>query len=74
MLNDVVTVNNDLAQAVKAELTTSAWAGDFHTESAVEDYFANTPYNGFNWTIDYLGLTFYFSPGELSDDGMPVLK
>jgi len=26
--------------------------------------------DGFNWTIDYLGLTFYFSPGELSDDGM----
>lgn len=70
LLNDVVTVNNDLAQAVKAELTTSVWAGDFYTESAVEDYFANTPYDGFNWTIDYLGLTFYFSPGELSDDGM----
>lgn len=70
LLNDVVTVNNDLAQAVKSELTTSVWAGDFYSESAVEDYFANTPYDGFNWTIDYLGLTFYFSPGELSDDGM----
>lgn len=70
MLNDVVSVNNDLAQAVETELTTSMWAGDFYSESAVEDYFANTPYDGFNWTIDYLGLTFYFSPGELSDDGM----
>ena len=70
MLNDVINVNNDLAQAVEAELTTSVWAGDFYSESAVEDYFANTPYDGFSWTIDYLGLTFYFSPGELSDDGM----
>ena len=70
MLNDVVTVNNDLAQAVETELTTSVWAGDFYSETAVEDYFANTPYDGFSWTIDYLGLTFYFSAGDLSDDGM----
>ena len=70
MLNDVVTVNNDLAQAVETELTTAMWAGDFYSETAVEDYFANTPYDGFSWTIDYLGLTFYFSPGDLSDDGM----
>ena len=63
MLNDVVTVNNDLAQAVKAEFNTSVWSGDFYSESAVEDYFANTPYDGFSWTIDYFGLTFYFSPG-----------
>jgi len=70
MLNDVVTVNNDLAQAVEAEITTSVWAGDFYSETAVEDYFANTPYDGFRWTIDYFGVTFYFAPGELSDDGM----
>ena len=70
MLNDVVNVNNDLAQAVETELTTAVWAGDFYSETTVEDYFANTPYDCFNWTIDYLGLTFYFSPGDLSDDGM----
>ncbi len=70
MLSDVVNVNNDLAKAVEKALTTSVWAGDFYSESAVEDYFANTPYDGFSWTIDYFGLTFYFSPGELSPDGM----
>ena len=70
MLNDVATVNNDLAQAVETELTTSMWAGDFYSETAVEDYFANTPYDGFSWTIDYLGVTFYFASGDLSDDGM----
>ena len=47
MLNDVVNGNNDLAQAVEAELTTSVWAGDFYSETTVEDYFANTPYDGF---------------------------
>ena len=70
MLNDVVTVNNDLAEAVETELTTSMWAGDFYSETAVEDYFANTPDDGFRWTIDYLGVTFYFASGDLSDDGM----
>jgi hypothetical protein len=70
MLNEVVTVNNDLAQAVETELTTSVWAGDFYSETAVEDYFANTPYDGFRWTIDYTGVTFYFASGDLSDDGM----
>ena len=70
MLSDVVTVNNDLAQAVETELTTSMWTGDFYSETAVEDYFANTPNDGFSWTIDYLGVTFYFAPGDLSDDGM----
>ena len=70
-LNDVVKeVNNDLALAVQEELTDRAWMGDLYSESAVEDYFANTPYDGFSWTVDYTGVTFYFSPGDLSDDSM----
>lgn len=70
MLNDVVNVNNDLAKAVEKELTTSVWAGDFYSETSVEDYFANTPYDSFSWTVDYTGVTFYFAAGDLSDDGM----
>ena len=70
MLNDVVNVNNDLAKAVEKELTTSVWAGDFYSETSVEDYFANTPYDSFSWTVDYTGVTFYFAVGDQSDDGM----
>ena len=70
MLNDVVEVNNDLALTVQKELTERVWTGDFYSETVVEDYFANTPYDGFNWTMDYIGLTFYFLPGELCDDGI----
>ncbi|MBQ1985101.1 MAG: hypothetical protein II230_02200, partial [Clostridia bacterium] len=70
MLNDVVNVNNDLAKAVEKELTTSVWTGDFYSETSVEDYFANTPYDSFSWTVDYTGVTFYFAVGDLSDDGM----
>lgn len=67
MLNEVVDVNNDLALAVQKELTGHMWTGEFHSDSAVEDYFANTPYDGFSWTLDYAGVTFYFAPGELCD-------
>ena len=69
-LNDVVKeINNDLALAVQAELTGHMWTGDFYSEYAVEDYFANTPYDGFSWTLDYTGVTFYFAPGDLCDEG-----
>ena len=69
MLNEVVDVNNDLALAVQKELTGHMWMGEFHSESSVEDYFANTPYDSFSWTLDYTGVTFYFAPGELCDGG-----
>ncbi len=68
-LDDVVkAINNDLAQAVKEELASRLRTEEFFSESAVEDYFANTPYDGFSWTMDYNGLTFYFSKGDLCDD------
>jgi len=69
-LNDVVkNVNNDLALAVQEALTSYTLTGDFYSKDTVENYFANTPYDGFNWTVDYAGLTFYFAPGELNDEG-----
>lgn len=68
-LNDVVEVNNDLAQAVEKELTGRMLIGEFYSASAVEDYFANTPYDGFSWTLDYSGVTFYFAPGDLCNEG-----
>ncbi len=69
-LNDVVKeINNDLAKAVEKELTGHMWTGKFHSEHAVENYFANMPYDGFNWTLDYTGVTFYFAPGDLCDEG-----
>ena len=69
-LTDVVkNVNQDLAEAVEKELTGHMWTGDFYSENTVEDYFANTPYDGFSWTVDYTGVTFYFAPGDLCDEG-----
>ena len=68
-LNDVVDVNNDLADAVANELNSHQWAGDFDYRDAVQAYFANTPYDGFSWTLDYNGVTFYFADGDLEKAG-----
>lgn len=46
------------------------WTGEFYSKYTVQEYFADTPYNGFNWTLDYNGVTFYFAPGELCDEGV----
>lgn len=68
-LNDIVDVNNDLADAVADELNSHQWAGDFDYQDAVQAYFANTPYDGFSWTLDYNGVTFYFADGDLEEPG-----
>lgn len=68
-LNDVVDVNNDLADAVANELNSHQWAGDFDYSDAVEEYFANTPTDGISWTLDYNGVTFYFVDGDLTEAG-----
>ena len=69
MLGDVVKDLAGAAQVVKKELNSHMWNGDFYSETAVEDYFANTPSDGFSWTLDYNGVTFYFMPGDLCDPG-----
>lgn len=68
LLSDVVKdVNNALAEAVEKELAEHMLIGEFYSESTVEDYFANAPYDISNWTLDYTGITFYFAPDELCE-------
>ena len=68
-LDDVMEVNNELAQAVFKELNSHMWAGDFYADDTVEAYFANTPHEDISWTLDYNGVTFYFADGELAEAG-----
>ena len=69
-LTDVVKeVNQDLAEAVADELNRHQWAGDYDFTAGVEEYFANTPYDGISWTLDYNGVTFYFADGDLTEPG-----
>lgn len=68
-LNEVVDVCNDLADAVSRELNRHQWAGDTDYREAVQNYFANTPYDSVSWTLDYSGVTFWFADGELTEPG-----
>lgn len=68
-LNEVVAVSNYLALAVEKELLEQMYGEEFYTEYAVQNYFADTPYDGFDWTLDYTGVTFYFTPGQFCEGG-----
>lgn len=68
-LNDVVDVNDVLTDAIAKELNRHQWAGDCDYRNTVAEYFANVPSDGISWTLDYNGVTFYFSDGDLEEPG-----
>ena len=68
-LSDVICDMNSVIPIIKQELNRYTWQGEYHSETAVEDYFAATPEDGISWTLDYNGVTFYFMPGDLCDAG-----
>lgn len=69
LLSDVVLDIEAIPEIVLEELNSHIWAGDFYSETVVEDYFRNTPEDGISWTLDYNGVTFYFGDGDLSEEG-----
>lgn len=69
MLTDVIKDMSRIPEIVKKELTSHTWIGDFYSETAVEDYFRDTPEDGIAWTLDYNGVTFYFGNGDIAEIG-----
>ncbi len=69
MLTDVIKDMSKIPAIVKKELTSHTWTGDFSSETAVEDYFRDTPEDGIAWTLDYNGVTFYFGNLDLAEIG-----
>lgn len=68
-LSDVIKDMKPVPELVEQELNSHMWAGDFSYDSIVADYFKNTPEDGIRWTLDYNGVTFYFGPGDLAEEG-----
>lgn len=66
-LSDVILDMEAIPGIVLKELNSHIWAGDFYSETVVEEYFKNTPMDGIRWSLDYNGVTFYFGADELSD-------
>lgn len=69
MLTDVIKDMSKIPAIVKKELTSHTWTGDFTAETAVEDYFRDTPEDDLAWTLDYNGVTFYFGNGDIAEIG-----
>jgi len=68
-ITDVITDMDKIPAIVKEELQRHMWNGEFYSETAVEEYFRNTPVDGIRWTLDYNGVTFYFLSGEIASGG-----
>ena len=69
MITDVIKDMSRIPAIVKKELQSHMWNGDFYSDTAVEDYFRDTPEDGIRWTLDYNGVTIYFASGEIADLG-----
>lgn len=68
MLSDVVRDLTVLPELVAHELAVHTWAGDTDFLPMVTDHFDNTPEDGIRWSLDYSGVTFYFSADELDGE------
>jgi len=69
MITDVIKDMSKIPAIVKKELQSHMWNGDFYSDTAVEDYFRDTPEDGIRWTLDYNGVTIYFMNGDIADLG-----
>ena len=69
MISDVIRDMSKIPAIVRKELQSHMWNGDFSSDTAVEEYFRDTPEDGIRWTLDYNGVTIYFAGGEIADPG-----
>ena len=71
-LNDVVTDASKIPATVEKEIMTRIGAEEPFGNTAVIDYFNNTSQEDLSWTLDYNGLTFYFSAGAIAPTNFGV--
>ena len=65
-LSDVITDISKLPSIVEKETTSRIWQGESDVETAIPDYFKNTPEDDITWVLEYNGITFYFKPGAIA--------
>ncbi len=65
-LSDVVTDISKIPGIVEKEVTSRILQGDSDVETAIPDYFKNTPEEDITWVLEYNGITFYFKPGAVA--------
>ncbi len=65
-LSDVVKDIAKLPAIVEKGVTSRIWQGESDVETAIPDYFKNTPEEDITWVLEYNGITFYFKPGAVA--------
>lgn len=73
-LPDIVTDMDAFTQAVEDRLFGTVGADMFYRDDIIKEYFEMYGADGTHWTLDYNGVTVYFSEGEIADTGFGAMS
>lgn len=65
-LADVFTDTSKIPATVEKEIMSRIGEDETDGDTAVIEYFKNTPEDSITWTLDYNGVAFYFNPGDIA--------
>ncbi len=71
-LADVFTDVSKISETVEKEIMSRIGEDEPFGDTAVIEYFKNTPEDSVTWTLDYNGVTFYFNPGDIAPTNFGV--
>ncbi|MBO5333283.1 MAG: DUF3298 domain-containing protein [Clostridia bacterium] len=71
-LADVFTDTSKIPTVVEKEIMSRIGEDEPAGDTAVIEYFKNTPEDSITWTLDYNGVTFYFNSGDIAPTNFGV--
>ncbi|MBQ4645333.1 MAG: DUF3298 domain-containing protein [Clostridia bacterium] len=71
-LADVFIDTSKISATVEKEIMSRIGEDEPFGDTAVMEYFKNTPEDSITWTLDYNGVTFYFNPGDIAPTNFGV--
>lgn len=69
---DVFTDISKIPTVVEKKIMNRIGEDEPFGDTAVIEYFKNTPEDSITWTLDYNGVTFYFNPGDIAPTNFGV--
>lgn len=71
-LADVFVDTSKISSTVEKEIMSRIGEDEPDGDTAVIEYFKNTPVDSITWTLDYNGVTFYFDSGDIAPTNFGV--
>ena len=65
-LADIFTDTSKIPATVEKEIMSRIGEDETDGDTAVIEYFKNTPDDSITWTLDYNGVAFFFNPGDIA--------